>query len=378
MVGFILCSFLLLSMAVLPKNVTRRAYLNIVLLVSIMILELGFIIPLADQPSQCHDPVTPNGMHSSLDCAFSGAFVTFGLVSYVLWILVRAIFMHLQICWHFTPDKVSYVVANGVAWSVAVGLVSAALAKAGVSFRFGGYCLVNVGSLSTYWGWLLGFGGLALFIQLATFGYCLKIYLSAAVHLRNDPRMRSASIASSSRSRNARAAIKRINEVLLLQWRSLTLIALAIMTTAFVCIVFVVFDDKLTQQAFANTDALIPWILCLITTQDKNQCLNLTGPIIISENLAVATLYILAIVGIEAFILLIRFELFVAWFDLLRKPFRKNTGNSDNLTSDLGSKKRGPFEGSTLMSDASRSNAIPEKEMEGPKGELKRAKGETV
>ena len=78
-VGFILCGFLLLSTAILPAAATRRSYLNIVILISIMILELGFIVPLARQPEQCFDPVTPNGQASDLTCAFSGAFVAFGL-----------------------------------------------------------------------------------------------------------------------------------------------------------------------------------------------------------------------------------------------------------------------------------------------------------
>lgn len=331
--GFILCGFLLLSYAVLPVTATRRAYLNIVLLVGIMILEIGFIVPLARQPEQCFDPVTPHGLTSDRVCAVSGGFVAFGGVFLVTWVLIRALFMHLQICWNITPGNISYWAANIGVLSTSIALTTATLAHTGVSYRFGGYCHVNVGSLSTFWGWLLGFAGVAFLLQLATFAYCIKVYLSSAWSARNDPSNKSASIISSSKSRTARATARRVRDVLKLQWRSLAIVAIAVFTIAFICIVFIVFDDDITVKAFANPDILIPWILCLIQDQDKNKCTGLTRPFIISENLAAATLFILALVGVEAFLLLCRFEFLTAWLTLLRSPFWKMRRNSS--TSDI-------------------------------------------
>jgi hypothetical protein len=330
-VGFILCGFLLISHFVLPAKVTKRAYINIILLIGILILELGFIIPLARQPPQCFDPVTPNGMHSNTTCAFSGAFAAFGGMALVSWVLVRALFMHLQICWNIYITGTYYIAANIIVWSVTIALTTAVLAHVGVSYRFGGYCHVNVGSFSTYWGWLLAFAGLSLLLQLMTFVYCTKVYLSAAFsgrqQLTSGSHNQTTSIAGTTASRNARVAARRMREVLLLQWRSLLIVTVAIFTTAWVSIIFVYFDNKLTVQAFANTDTLVPWILCIIGTQNPNQCTQLTGPIIISENMALATLYILALVGVEAFILLFRWDMMVAWVDLIKKPFSKrNSG----------------------------------------------------
>lgn len=59
-------------MLVLPVRATRRSFLNFILLVGIMLLELGFIVPLARQPEQCYNAITPNDMHTSTLCAFSG------------------------------------------------------------------------------------------------------------------------------------------------------------------------------------------------------------------------------------------------------------------------------------------------------------------
>ena len=83
--GFVLCVFLLISMVVLPVKVTRRSYLNIILLGGILCLELGFIIPLAAQPDQCYNGITPNDMFSSNVCAVSGAFAAFGGMALVTW-----------------------------------------------------------------------------------------------------------------------------------------------------------------------------------------------------------------------------------------------------------------------------------------------------
>lgn len=263
----------------------------------------------------------------------------------VTWILVRALFMHLQICWDITPSKYHFIGANVAAWTVTIGLVSAVLAHAGVSFRFGGYCHVNhTGSIPTYWAWLLTFGALAFLFQLATFAYCIKVYLQAAL-LRSDHtsttrssesggRKASASAPStlSSRSRNARAALRRVKQVLALQWRSLAIVALAVFTTAFVCVVFIVLDNKQEKLAFANTEALVPWIVCMILTRDNEQCLDRTGPIIIPERITVATLFILAFVGVEAFFLLFRVDLFKAWWDLLKKPFGRKKKNRMAVT----------------------------------------------
>lgn len=337
--GFILCGFLLISHAVLPVSTTRRAWLNIILLVGIMILELGFIIPLARQPDQCFDPITPNGQSTNVTCAFSGAFIAFGLMTYVTWILVRSLFMHLHVCWNITPGSRSYWAANIGAWSTIIALTTATLAHAGVSYRFGGYCHVNVGSLDTYWGWLLGFGGVSLILQVATFIYCVKVYLSSAWQQRRDPSIKSPSVVSSSRSRTARATARRVRQVVVLQWRGFAIVIMAIFTVAFVCIIFIVYDNQYTVAAFANTDTLIPWIVCVISTQDKNQCLQYTGPIIVSEELAVATVFILAFIGIEAFFLLCRIEIFTAWWGLLRTPFWKTKAkrisgtNTDMLMS---------------------------------------------
>jgi hypothetical protein len=126
---------------------------------------------------------------------------------------------------------VAIIAANVAAWSVTIALTAAVLAKVGVSYRFGGYCHVNVGSTSTYWGWMIGFGGVALLLQAATFIYCAKVYLTAAMHGRqpaSGSNTGTSSVKSASSKRHAWTAVRRLKQVLLLQWRSLAIVALAI------------------------------------------------------------------------------------------------------------------------------------------------------
>lgn len=338
-VGFILCGFLLLSYAVLPAAATRRSFLNIALLAGIMIMELGFIVPLAQRPEQCFDPVTPNDIHSSTSCAATGGMVVFGGMLTVCWIVVRSVFMHLQICWDIVPGRVAIIAANIAAWSVTIALTAAVLAHVGVSYRFGDYCHVNIGSTSTYWGWMIGFGALALLIQVATFVYCAKVYLTAAMHGRAPPSSSNAtnSVKSASSKRQAWTAVRRLKQVLLLQWRSLAIVALAIFVIAFVCITFIFKVDSYTTSTFDDTSKVIPWVLCILQQHNTDKCLPDIQKLILPQSMAVAVLYVIAFVGVEAFILLFKFEIFRAWWRFLKSPFdsRRNSSTSSQNPSWL-------------------------------------------
>ena len=259
-------------------------------------------------------------------------------MSYVVWILVRSLTMFLQICVNWMPDRKFHIATTVAAFSIIISLTAATLAHTGVSYRFGGYCHINVRSLATYWGWLFGFGGTACLLQIATMLYCIKVYMSSAWNRRHDPSTMSQSIVGSSRTQTVRAQARRVRQVLLLQWRSLTLAFLAVFTTAFVCIVFMIYDNNLTIEAFNNVDTLIPWILCLIENQSTDKCIYLTGPIILPEDLAIAALFILGFVGIEAFFLLCRWDVFTAWWTMLRTPLGKR--NNSSVSNFMGQDDR--------------------------------------
>jgi hypothetical protein len=43
------------------------------------------VVPLGVRPDQCFDEITPNNMHTSLTCAFSGAFIVGGGLVVTVW-----------------------------------------------------------------------------------------------------------------------------------------------------------------------------------------------------------------------------------------------------------------------------------------------------
>jgi hypothetical protein len=104
---------------------------------------MGFIIPLGAKPDQCFDDITPNSMQTSTTCALSGAFLLAGGWAGVMWVFMRALALHLQICWQVVIGKTFMWGALAAGWGIpAIGL-TVAMIFSGVSFRFGDTCHIN-------------------------------------------------------------------------------------------------------------------------------------------------------------------------------------------------------------------------------------------
>jgi hypothetical protein len=104
---------------------------------------MGFIVPLAAQPEQCYDDITPNSMQTSPACGVSGAFLLFGGFAAVMWVLMRALALHLQICWQVVIGKTFMWGALAAGWVTPAIIVTFSLIFSGVSFRFGETCHIN-------------------------------------------------------------------------------------------------------------------------------------------------------------------------------------------------------------------------------------------
>ena len=325
-VGLALCVFMLVSFAVLPLEKTKRHYLNVCLLLSIVFLELGFIVPWAQTPQQCYNAITPNDMYSSMTCAWGGALIVFGGVAVNMWILIRAFSMHLQICWDIVPGKVFFWGAQSLGWLISVLLLSTEMSMSGVSFRFGDYCHVNhPKSLETFWGPLLGLAGLSLLLQLATFIYCLHVYLkhSFGDYKPDTESSFAQSSVRSTRSANARAVFRRVKKVVSLQWRGLAIAILVLVDVIFFSVVFVVLDNH-TQKEIQNPESFVPWLTCIVLTGgDKGKCLPEAEGLVVNQPTLIATLLMLAVVGIEAFVLICRTGMITGWAAIFKRPFGK-------------------------------------------------------
>jgi hypothetical protein len=318
------CVFLLVSWAVLPVDKTFRHYLSICLTTAVVFMNLGFVIPLAAQPEQCFDDITPNSMKTSSACAASGMFIILGGWAGVLWVFLRALSLHLQICWQLVVGRNFMWFAQVVGWGIpGIGVILAFLLS-GVSFRFGQTCHINhKNSLADLWIPLLVFSGLTIIIQFATFGYCIKVYLasladnSASTEGSNMP-----SYTNSIRTMTPKQAYRRVRRVIALQWRGIAIVLIIIADVIFFSVVFV-FQDNTVEAAKHDQTGARAWALCLINSKgDKVPCLELASELVVNMPTVGAVLFLLGMNGIWLCLLLGRWSMITGWRDLLFSPSR--------------------------------------------------------
>lgn len=292
------CVFLLLSWLVLPIDKTHRHYLSICLTFAVTFMNLGFVIPLAGNPEQCYDSITPNDMQTSSVCAASGTFIVIGGWAGVLWIFLRSLSLHLQICWQVVVGRNFMWFSHAVGWGLPILGIILALTLSGVSFRFGATCHINhENSLADLWIPLLVFAGLTIIIQFATFGYCIKVYLASLAD-NNATTENSAGLPSytnSIRTMTPRQAYRRVRRVIQLQWRGIAIVLIIITDVVFFAIVFV-FQDNTIEKVKTTPGTAMPWIRCLLANGgDKNGCLDKTGSLVVNMPTIGAVLVLLAV-----------------------------------------------------------------------------------
>ncbi|KAL5116947.1 hypothetical protein ACEQ8H_005165 [Pleosporales sp. CAS-2024a] len=326
--GLVLLVFLLLSFMVLPAEKTRRHYLSYCIIIAAMFMALGFVIPLGANPKQCYNEITPNDMYSSLPCALSGAFLISGGLSMAVWIFIRTLSMHLQICWDVAPGQKFFYWAQGLGWSVAAAFFTVTITVTGVSFRFGEVCHVNAAhSMIDLWGPLLAMSAAVLLLQVFTFVYCVKVYLQYMFSDEADATQSSAGLPSystSMRTRSARAVYRRVRKVLWLQWRGITVVVFVLVDVILFSVVFI-WLNALSSKARENPAGMAPFLGCLLENPtDPSPCFEAGQKMSVNESTVVAVLMMLSIVGIQVFALLARSSMYGAWFEFFRNKLSKN------------------------------------------------------
>jgi hypothetical protein len=357
-VGLILLLFLLVSYMALPAQKTRSHYLSVCLIVSVMMMTIGFVIPLGANPEKCYNEITPNDMYSSMECAWSGAFIVAGGLSADMWILIRALSMNLQICWDIVPGRKFFYISQALGWGIPAALFTATMTVTGVSFRFASQCDVNhANSMKDFWGPLMAFAGAAGILQLMTFAYCIRVYLknlftdqtesSSAASGSNLP-----SYTNSVRTKTARAVWRRLQKVLWLQWRGICIVTIILVDVIFFSIVFV-WLDGLQSKVEKNFNKVEPWLLCLaLHPTNKDACLDLVGDWLVNMPTVVAVLFLLSLAGFQVFLFLARPSVFTAWVEFFQSKFgskhefvsldarqhimRSNSGKSELITHHRG------------------------------------------
>ncbi|KAJ9142125.1 Frizzled/smoothened-like sans CRD protein B [Pleurostoma richardsiae] len=341
-----ICSvFLLLSWLVLPVEKTHRHYLSISLTIAVVLMNLGFVIPLAGQPTECYDDITPNGMNSSSVCAASGSILILGGWAGILWVFLRSLSLHLQICWQLVVGRNFMWLAHVAGWGIPIIGIILALTLSGVSFRFGSTCHINhKNSLADLWIPLLVFAGFTIVIQFATFGYCIKVYLasladnSASTEGSNMP-----SYTNSIRTMTPRQAYRRVRRVIQLQWRGIA-IALIIVADVILFSVVFVFQDNTLETVKHDPDKATEWVTCLVLNGgDKNKCLNQASSLVVNMATVGAVLLLLSMNGIWLIILLGRWSMVTGWMELVTKTPARSKREFVSVDARLDDLKKDPL-----------------------------------
>lgn len=258
--------------------------------------QLGFVIPLAARPDQCYDDITPHSMETSKACAASGSLLIFGGWTVVLWAFLRSMLLYLQICWQVLPGRRFMIFAHAAGWGGSLVGITLALVFSGVSFRFGSTCHINhKNSLAVLWIPLLLFAGMTVVCTFATFGYCIRVYLSSLADSAEWTEGSQSAYTDSVRTMTPRLAYRRIRRVIALQWRGITLVLIIITDVVFFSVIFV-FQDNIVQQVADNPRKAQEWIGCLIAhSGDKTACFEEASKIVVNESTVAAVLLLLTV-----------------------------------------------------------------------------------
>ncbi|KAG9507463.1 hypothetical protein J7337_001015 [Fusarium musae] len=265
-------------------------------------------------------------MQTSKVCGASGTFLLLGGWAGIMWVFLRSVSLHLQICWQVLVGKNFMIFAQAAGWGVPILGITLALVFSGVSFRFGATCHINhENSLADFWIPLLLFAGLTVIITFATFGYCIKVYLASLSD--NGASSEGSSLPTytqSIKTMNPRQVYRRVRRVIALQWRGIAIVLIIIADVIFFSVVFV-FQDNVVQSVADDPTKAGAFVACLFKEKGKKEpCLDDASSLVINEATVTAVLLLLALNGLWLILFLGRWSMVQGWIDLIKKPFTRN------------------------------------------------------
>lgn len=217
----------------------------------------------------------------------------------VMWVFLRSLALHLQICWQVIIGNSFMWGALATGWGIPAIALCFGMIFSGVSFRFGDTCHINhENSLADFWIPLLIFSGATVIIQFVTFGYCIKVYLSSLADNSNTTETSGVlpSYTNSVRTVSPRQAYRRVRRVIELQWRGIAIVLVIIADVAFFAIVFVFMDNLETDVFKDPTNKAEQWLTCLVRTGGgKEECLPLAKSLVVNEATVGAVLVMLSV-----------------------------------------------------------------------------------
>jgi hypothetical protein len=215
-------------------------------------------------------------MHSSLSCAFTGAFVALGGLGSVVWVFLRSLWLHIRIFWDRDPGAKFKCLSITAGTALPLVFLTALLAATGVSYRMGLTCLPNhPNAIESFWIWLVLFAIAAFILQAVMTGYCMWVFMRAVK--RERAQISQASLDRTSTANEKVQTWRHVKKLFLLQWRNILVSIFVIIGSISFFIVFWSQDAKLGGVWNDPTNQLPVriWITCLILSEgNKESCLQ--------------------------------------------------------------------------------------------------------
>ena len=312
-VGLIGVTFLLASYYILPVDKTHRYFLSTSVTFAVAIMQMAFVLPLLTKPDQCFDKITPKDLSTDAKCVLSGTSLLFGGFASLMWgapaslpsllrpltlpVFLRALYIHLQICWQITTGKKFHIMAQVLGWGLPAIITLQALLVSGMSYRLGTTCMPNHHATTLdYWTPCLIVAGVTMAMQFTTMSFCIKVFISSRLS-------RGGSAGSSDNSRTpaiekaapsaAKLRYAHVRQIVIMQWRPFGVVLIIITNVIVGSIIFIMLD-RTTVLTPATLQAHTPWLICLaLNTPDE--CRKLVRPIVHDVSVAGAVLFVLSV-----------------------------------------------------------------------------------
>jgi hypothetical protein len=174
-----------------------------------------------------------------------------------------------------------------------LALLGVALGVSGVSYQVGDMCYISYpDSKGSFWGPLIAVSFLSFLIQIFIMGYCIRGVITRGGTARISLFRRSdASDLPRGVSVPTRHVSRKIRQILALQWRAIAIACLILAYVVYVAVAVLRWGDR----AQYDDEDLLPWMDCLVATQDKKQCMHHAKKIGVNQATALSALALLAV-----------------------------------------------------------------------------------
>ncbi|KAF2863718.1 hypothetical protein K470DRAFT_254614 [Piedraia hortae CBS 480.64] len=293
-----------------------------------------------------------------MTCAWSGSLLLLGGMSATLWILMRSLSTFLRVCFDKDMSRGWITALHVMAWGGAASFMGISLKFASPVYGLGPVCSPRgKPAFTTWFAWVLAFSGLAAILQFVTSVFCCGLFarhrffangvlpgpiggpqpgglsyggeqMAATSDNSSGKRQsifsgkaaqRLSAHMSSSTCSNSRWTYPRVRKQMMMQWRSVALSILVTVETVYFALVFV----AITHQK-RDAEETKEWIRCLIIAKgEKEKCRHLISGLGFGEKLIVSSFYMSAIIGVVTFMLMVRWDMFVGWWELLARRGKK-------------------------------------------------------